>query len=177
LDDLQRQPGLPDHHHIHVRQPGYGSTAPSWYDVHPTSSSSIYAQFSGNGDGGAAIDIWQIGYGTDPNYPQYYVDTYAYDIGGLNNAYTWYFWGRGHNSQGWGNWSSRISAVPFRVPDPPTVVTLTQSDKQQDSHPFTGNWDGGTPVRQLADRVWHRSEHAAVILASNAQQLKSTSRA
>lgn len=120
--------------------------APYWYDVHPTSSSSIWAQFGSSGDGGAAVDTWQIGYGTDPNYPQYYTNTYVQDIGGLSNAYTWYFWGRGHNSVGWGPWSARAQANPWRVPDAPTIVTPSAPTNNKIHASFRGNWDGGRAV-------------------------------
>lgn len=122
--------------------------APSWADVHPTSSSSIYARFASNGDGGAGVDIWQIGYGTDPNNVQYTTNTYGADIGGLSNAYTWYFWGRGHNSVGWGPWSARASAIPFRVPPAPSAVSLSLITQNSLRTAFSSTGDGGTPVRE-----------------------------
>lgn len=122
--------------------------APSWTDVHVVSSSSIYAAFTSQGDGGAAVDTWQIGYGTDPNYPQQYTNTYAATIGGLDNRYIWYFWGRGHNSIGWGNWSGRAQAQPWRVPPAPTPVELDLVTQNSLRAIFHNQGDGGTPVRE-----------------------------
>lgn len=119
---------------------------PSWVDVHPTSASSIYAQFAGGSDGGAAIDTWQIGYGVDPNGPQYFINNWNADIGGLWNTQTWYFWGRGHNSQGWGGWSARASAIPFHIPDAPTIVTPSAPTNNKIHVSFRGNWDGGQAI-------------------------------
>lgn len=123
--------------------------APTINDVHPISSSAIHVGFYGNGDGGAGIDSWQIGYGTDPNGPQYFVGSNGQtDIGGLGNGSYWYFWARGHNAQGWGNWSNRGGAWPFRTPDPPSSVSVTNVKNVSADTKFTGNWDGGTPVRE-----------------------------
>jgi hypothetical protein len=74
-------------------------------------------------------------------------NTYG-DIGGLDNRYTWYFWGRGHNAVGWSNWSARASAIPFRVPDPPSAVALSGVTNVGVHTVFSGGWDGGTPVRE-----------------------------
>lgn len=123
--------------------------APKWADVHPSSSSSVYARFDSAGDGGAAVDIWQIGYGIDPNAPQYFTNNYVANIGGLDNRYTWYFWGRGHNAVGWGPWNNRVSAIPFRIPDVPTPVSLSVVTQNSVVAEFkAGPWDGGTPLKE-----------------------------
>lgn len=122
--------------------------APTINDVHPISSSAIHVGFYGNGDGGAGIDNWQIGYGVDPNYPQYYYDYSSgqTDIGGLWNSQIWYFWARGHNANGWGAWSNRGSAWPLRPPDPTTTPVISAVTDSKVHASFQGGWDGGSPV-------------------------------
>lgn len=121
--------------------------APTINDAHPISTSAIHVGFYGNGDGGAGIEEWQIGYGVDPNGPQYYIGSNGQtDIGGLWNTQTWYFWARGRNSQGWGGWSNRASAIPWNVPSPPTVVTPSAPTNNKIHASFRNTWDGGTGV-------------------------------
>jgi hypothetical protein len=80
--------------------------------VETLSQTAIKYRFSGsNGDGGSPIIDWQIGYGTNPNSPQFYVGSWGTsDIGGLSPGTTYYFWSRGRNANGWGAWSTRMSA-------------------------------------------------------------------
>ena len=69
-------------------------------------------RFSGNWDGGAAIQEWQIGYGYDPNNVQYTApSSVTIDVGTFVVGATIYIWSRGRNSVGWGPWSSRMSVV------------------------------------------------------------------
>lgn len=80
----------------------------------PVTMTSILYRFGGTTDGGAAIDQWQIGYGTDPNSPQYFVGSGGTtEVGGLSPGTTWYFWSRGHNAVGWGPWSARAQATTY----------------------------------------------------------------
>lgn len=54
---------------------------------------------------------WEIGYGTDPNTPQLSVPFKYYEgIHGLAPATMYYFWARGRNILGWGQYSQRFSA-------------------------------------------------------------------
>ena len=56
---------------------------------------------------------WQIGYGTDPNTPQLtsqYSSMWGSTITGLAPATMYYFWARGRNILGWGQYSQRFSA-------------------------------------------------------------------
>lgn len=120
---------------------------PYFVDVHPISSSAIHTVFYGAGDGNSPLREWQLGYGTDPNYPQYFVGSSGtLDVGGLDNRYTWYFWARGRNDIGWSGWSGRAQARPWTVPDPPTIVTVSAITQRSLHTSFSGNWDGGTGV-------------------------------
>ena len=69
-------------------------------------------RFSGNSDGGAAIQEWQIAYGYDPNNGQYTAPSSGtIDVGTFVVGATIYIWSRGRNSVGWGPWSSRSSVT------------------------------------------------------------------
>jgi len=69
------------------------------------------ATFTANGDGGAAITAYQVGYGTSSSAPLTTVDGDSPKaITGLLPATTYYFWARALNSVGWGPWSESSTA-------------------------------------------------------------------
>lgn len=73
-------------------------------------------RFSGNWDGGAAIQEWQIGYGYDPNNAQYLAPSNGtIDVGQFVPGATIYIWARGRNSVGWGPWSARSQVTLLRA--------------------------------------------------------------
>lgn len=73
--------------------------------------STMRTAFSGNGNGGAAVTQWQLGYGISPSAPQISVSSSGtLDISSLLPATTYYFWARGLNSVGWGPYSARTTA-------------------------------------------------------------------
>lgn len=75
---------------------------------------SLRYRFSGNSDGGAPIDQWLMQFGTNPtldgagNVNEVSNGTTVKT--GLNPAVTYYAWSIGHNSVGYGGWSSRSQA-------------------------------------------------------------------
>jgi predicted enzyme related to lactoylglutathione lyase len=104
--DGHEHPGYPYVETIHFARPevpdapnrpsvfnmGYNSAQVSWIDGY---------------DGGATILETQIGYGTDPNSPQFTVGNASQGqyIGNLATGTVYYFWARHRNYQGWGAWS------------------------------------------------------------------------
>lgn len=86
--------------------------APNPVQLSEATQTSVRAQFVFNGwDGGTGIREWQVGYGTDPNYPQFYFGGYDGTPGGLQPGQRYYFWARGRNDVGWGYWSARSEVV------------------------------------------------------------------
>lgn len=102
--------------------------APTPIAVDQATANSLRYQFSGNGNGGAAIQEWQIGYGTNPSSPQFYVGSGGTStIGNLSEHTTWYFWSRGRNAVGWGPWSTRSQGDTLGHPTAPRTPTATPS--------------------------------------------------
>lgn len=121
--------------------------APTMFSAVPQSDSVIRVNFGANGDGGSAVLEWQIGYGTDPSTPMWFTGSGGLtDIGLLAAGTTYYFWARGRNALGWGNWSNRAQATTFRIPDAPGAVVLSEVTQTTVKAVFTGNYEGGTPV-------------------------------
>lgn len=107
-------------------------------------STSMHVNFSGNGDGGSTIFVWQIGWGTDPGGPTSFINTFDADVTGLTPGQTYYFWARGQNAQGYGNWSVRSQATTLRSPDAPSSPVLSGVTQTTASVAFTPNFDGGS---------------------------------
>lgn len=120
--------------------------APNPVVVYTAESTSMHVAFSGNGDGGSTIFIWQIGYGSDPNAPQAFVDTFDATVSSLTPGTTYYFWARGQNAQGFGPWSTRSQATTLRVPDAPSAPVATTVDQVSATLTFTPNGDGGSSI-------------------------------
>lgn len=125
---------------------------PTIDSVTPTSTSAFHVVFTGNGDGGSTVDEWQLAYSV-PNGPTSYVSsTGTSDVGGFSSGDLIYFWARGHNSVGWGNWSARAEGVTWTVPgapDGPTLLDVGQKSMQV-SYDFDDNPNNPTTLeRQL----------------------------
>jgi hypothetical protein len=80
--------------------------APSQPLLASVTVSTVDVSFSPNGDGGASILAYQVGYGTDSSGPSTNVNaTSPVTITGLSPGTVYYFWVRAQNSVGWGPWS------------------------------------------------------------------------
>lgn len=85
-------------------------TAPSLWAIGQTS---LKASTYSNGDGGSPITAYEIGYGTDPYYPEEMVmgDNFNYKLTGLIPGQRYYVWGRCWNMYGFSAWSAPSSAT------------------------------------------------------------------
>lgn len=85
--------------------------APRSLGISDETQTSMTYRFQSNGDGGAAIREWQVGYSLNPNGPQSYIGSWGTaNLYNLNPGSTYYFWSRGRNDVGWSPWSSRSQA-------------------------------------------------------------------
>lgn len=90
--------------------------APTPLGIDEVKHQTFQYRFSGNWDGGAGIQEWQIGYGYDPNYVQYTAPSNGTStVGTFVPGATIYIWSRGRNSVGWGPWSSRSQTTLRRA--------------------------------------------------------------
>ena len=102
--------------------------APTGVSVDQATATSLRYIFSENGNGGAAIQEWQIGYGTNSGSPQYFVGSSGTStIGNLAEHTTWYFWSRGRNAVGWSGWSNRLQGNTLGHPTAPRTPVATPS--------------------------------------------------
>lgn len=81
---------------------------PSFSAVGPTS---LNVHWTPNGNGGASIDNYQIGYAlTSAGATSFVTSTTSPKlITGLTPGTTYYFWVQAHNSVGWGGWSGPVA--------------------------------------------------------------------
>jgi hypothetical protein len=85
--------------------------APTGLGVDSATQTSLHYWFVNNGDGGAPILEWQIGWDPVGNYATSFMDSGGSSvITGLLPGQTYYIWSRGRNANGWGPWSNRLSA-------------------------------------------------------------------
>lgn len=111
---------------------------PTITQVTPTSTSAFHVVFVGNGDGGSTVDTWQLAYSV-PNGPPTYVDSNGTsDVSGFSSGDLIYFWARGHNAVGWGDWSARAEGITWTVPRAPELGQVAAS---QTSMIVTYNFD------------------------------------
>ena len=90
-------------------------TAPSLSAIGQTS---LKASTYSNGDGGSPITAYEIGYGTDPDYPEEMVMgssdptlTGLISVTGLISGQRYYVWARCWNMYGFSVWSAPSSAT------------------------------------------------------------------
>lgn len=87
-------------------------STPWLYNIQPTS---VEVGWNQNYNGGSPINAFEVGWGTDPGWPQNFweVGGSPITITGLTPGAVYYFWVRARNSAGWSPWSG--SAVSRTV--------------------------------------------------------------
>lgn len=81
-------------------------------NITDANQTSFIYRFTSNGDGGLAIREWQVGYGRNGSYPEWYTSSWGTaHIGGLQPATRYYIWARGRNDIGWSGWSARSDVM------------------------------------------------------------------
>lgn len=123
--------------------------APTSVNFSGLTSTSVHTTFGSNGDGGSGIIEWQLAWGTDPWTAQYYTPSSgSLDVTNLVPGTTFYFWARGRNALGWGNWSVRSQITTLSVPPAPSPVEFTNITQNSVHAQYVGNGDGGAPILQ-----------------------------
>lgn len=152
---------------------------PFIWDTHAISSSDIRVQFYSNGDGGSPILEYLIGFGTNPNAPEYGwpADSFSEDVGPFGSGVRIYFWARARNSVGWGPWGNRTEARTWSVPDAPGGVTFDDVDQTSVVAHFNDAYDGGTDItaRQLGYSLTSSSPTTTVSATSGPNSIGSLS--
>lgn len=125
---------------------------PYIYETYAVSATHIYVEFEGTNDGGSAVLEWQIGYGSNPNSPDYYWSSGgASTIGPFSSGQKVYFWARARNAIGWSDWSNRTDAFTWRIPDAPNPIAFADLTQTSLRTLFYDRGWGGTTIleRQL----------------------------
>jgi hypothetical protein len=121
--------------------------APTGLVLSSVTSVSAVLAFTDGYNGAAAIDSRQIGYGIDPSTPVTIIAASNSEvISGLTPGSLYYFWARTHNVNGYSAWSARVSATTLRVPDAPSVPTLSNIGPTSVEVSWTPNGDGGASI-------------------------------
>lgn len=120
--------------------------APTPLLIDQVTHNSFRYQFAGNGDGGAPIREWQVGYGTNPSSPQHFAGSSGnITIGvGFPGGSTVYVWSRGRNDVGWGPWSARAHAE--LLPGPPNPIAIDQITDNDFRYRFSAPANGDLPI-------------------------------
>lgn len=120
------------------------------------------------GPGGASIvgrEIWASNDGVP-----------RWNIAPLGQRVQWYglqagtkynLWARNANVRGWSGYGDHSFAVTFRVPDPPTPVTVENVQQTSCWTAFAGAFEGGTPVREYQLAYGRDPNTAEVYKSSN----------
>lgn len=121
---------------------------PTIWQYDTLSSSQIRISMWDGSNGGSAIVERQVGFGANPNGPEYYVNAPGgtVDVSSLGSGSRVYFWARTRNSLGWSGWSGRVEQTTWRVPDTPNPVTYLDVNQRAVRTQFNDRGNGGQPI-------------------------------
>ncbi|WDS52125.1 minor tail protein [Microbacterium phage UtzChips] len=86
--------------------------APKPLELTDIKATSMLFRFQSTGDGGSKTDSWQLQYSESSSFssPTTLSSSGTSTVTGLKSGTLYYFRARGHNTVGWGPWSSALSA-------------------------------------------------------------------
>lgn len=113
-------------------------------------NTTLRTTFTDNGNGGVAIDLWQIARNTSNTVTGAQIISVGsdrlQDWTGLVSGTTQYFWARVHNAKGYSGWSSVRSVTMLRRPFPPSQPNLTSIEQTSLNVQATDGATGGSPI-------------------------------
>lgn len=121
---------------------------PHIWETVAISSSQVRVSFNESYDGGSPIVERQIGFGAYPDSPQYYTSPPGSPgvVNFLGSGSRVYFWVRVRNAVGWSGWSNRTEAMPWRIPDTPQPVEVSNHTQTSVKTRIREGFNGGTDV-------------------------------
>jgi hypothetical protein len=146
---------------------------PSPFYIHTIFELSVAGNSDPRYDGGRPILQYQVGYGTNPNYPQA-LHTIALSgndsVAPLAQKVQYYFWARVRNEVGWSGWSGRTTARTKGPPDPPSAPWFQNVTQTSVRVAFNASSDtGGDPLieREIAYGLSTVLDPESIIMQGN----------
>lgn len=122
-------------------------SSPATPSLSNVTSTSVDVTFTDGSDGGSAIDLREIGYGTNGASPTSTIASDGSDtVTGLTPGTLYYFWARTHNAVGYSSWSARVNATTLRVPDAPAAPSLSSIGPVAITVSWTPPYNGGSAI-------------------------------
>lgn len=107
--------------------------APDPVVISLVTNTTLRTTFTDNGNGGVALDLWQVARNTSNTLTGAQIISVGsdklQDWTGLVAGTTQYFWSRVHNAKGYSGWSAVRSVVMHSVPDPPTTPIVSEIEQ------------------------------------------------
>lgn len=138
--------GGPTNHSADIER-ATNPSAPSTPSITSVKSNSVVASFRDGNNGGASINLRQIGYGLSATSVQEIVTSDgSTTISGLDSGKTYYFWARTRNAKGYSGWSGRASAKTLAPPAATTTPLLSSVTATSVDVAFAPNDTGGSVI-------------------------------